>query len=620
MQLASPTTSQSRRALSSQRRMASPRHASSTPPMSPQRESEQAVGKLPSVMITAPSGGHSAGENEGRGVFAQNRKVPSNDLTRASGAREAGDDSGGVGARVEVLELGLEALANRMRGLESRLTKDLADAKEQVLASEQRVLDRMVEAMDQRVQKLACSAFAEVMLKSDIGGDGGGPHKVAAETKEIQGFVTPGRPTALPSMDEEPEQEYESGDTGSQRSGDTSMPPSEGRGSFVSTARVSPTPAPSSKAAAAATAAVLEASSPAELTDSQQRLATIDGIAWRVNTSLIGPSVRAPATGMSVAANLLGSGRTGGLPLDFRLDQGDGGVGVACVASDSRSDTPAAAVAALDGLDAEMAKLADLRRFASTILGVAGVASDYAPSPAQTPPPAIRRWGGGGGGSAGAPALAVVTPSASTTTDAPTGASSSLSRENVPARQQPVLQQQQWQDQQEEVQRRVGFPLGGSPSSLRERGCDVRALEVQIDAVASAGESRGAASSPPPALAPARHFGGIGFRDDGCFGNSKFRVGGLSEDSCQLFPAASPCRGLGVPVTEDVEVASGWLDAAVATAETPQRRQPRQQFQQQHQQPQQRQQQSGGATQPLGMDSSTAGAVDGGSGGGFLEF
>eukprot|EP00927_Polykrikos_kofoidii_P071307 TRINITY_DN67598_c0_g1_i1.p1 TRINITY_DN67598_c0_g1~~TRINITY_DN67598_c0_g1_i1.p1 ORF type:complete len:1047 (+),score=168.97 TRINITY_DN67598_c0_g1_i1:179-3319(+) len=375
----SPASSASEiRRASSQKRVQSSRHETATAPMSPQQSSEQAWSSTPSITVTAPST-----ETARSGDF-KSRKMQSDVPIQATSTSEASSAGGCSSSRVEVLELGLAALASRSRELENRLTNQLADARLQLEASERRVMDRMVEEVEQCVQKLASSTLAQLLLKSGaVSCGGGGTNKLATDGNDLLGSK---RSTGVSAMNFEPEQEYESGDAGSQRSVD-SVSPSEERGSFghaVAGRCLPSVPSPGPKAAATSAGAALKVPLSAHIGDCQQRLLDIESISRHASASL------------NPRGHL--GGTSGARPdTAFLAAFGNGDAGIR--GARFGSDTAGSAAVGLDGLDAEMAKLADLRRSTSTLLGV--VASDEASSVLPTES-ALHRWGGargiGGGG------------------------------------------------------------------------------------------------------------------------------------------------------------------------------------------------------------------------------
>jgi len=235
-------------------------------------------------------------------------------------------------ARVEKLEQHHSTLVSRLQDIESRLSQvlatsenvenrlsqGLATAKEemrsQIEAAEKRLVSLVLEAVERRAQSEANSALSQLA----------GDWAVLARTKD-GGKPVMGEPLGLTA--DEPEQEYETADSPSSSPGTTKHVQSRSQH-----------------------ADTLQDASVSELSDSTRRLEAIGSMARRVSASLSGSASPTPR-----------SGSRGSAPPSRN------------VVSRSGTPTPAFAQQPLTTQDltseTEMARLAELRRFASTVLG-----------------------------------------------------------------------------------------------------------------------------------------------------------------------------------------------------------------------------------------------------------
>lgn len=244
-----------------------------------------------------------------------------------------------VEARVEKLEQENSALVSKLQDMdnrlsqvlntsensENRLSRGLATAKEemrsQLEAAERRLVSLVLEAVERRAQSEASSALTQLA----------GDWAVLAHTKAgRQADGTGGKPVMgepLGLTADEPEQEYETADSPSSSPGTAKRVQSRSQH-----------------------ADTLQDTLDSELLDSRHRLEAIGSMARHVSASLSGSASPTPR-----------SDSRGSAPPSRNVA--------------SRSDTPTPAVAQqpLPAQDltseTEMARLAELRRFASTVLG-----------------------------------------------------------------------------------------------------------------------------------------------------------------------------------------------------------------------------------------------------------
>jgi len=236
--------------------------------------------------------------------------------------------------RIELLELSYEACGKKMQSFDERLSKELSALSNESRGRERLILAHVMEEVEKRVETIVKSSLAQVLSTAGI----------AAKALELNGKEAPGGPPLLKPptpMDEEPEQEYESGDTAScapstTASIDRMFPAARSlrRSSLAVPASSSPLEA------------CLDYESPAELLDSAQCSESVSSTARRGSLESVGSPAPHPQGLRSCTTSVPASARnpqTRDLPRSPEIS---------------------------DGLDAEMERLAELRRYASSVLGI----------------------------------------------------------------------------------------------------------------------------------------------------------------------------------------------------------------------------------------------------------
>jgi len=253
------------------------------------------------------------------------------------------------GNQYEELRQEHEALLSRLRHLEQTFVRDLGAVKEyvhlQIETTEKRIFTRVLEELDKRIQKTVGAAAGKI-VGLEAKPYGGKLSLDLSNDSAAQGVGTP--------FNEEPEQEYDTCDisecssiqaSGSRRESEIWKSPSVDE---------SPPHKASQKEKNAA-----EVSS-AELADNRRRLQAIGNAARSITGSLGGNAAREPVSHTPQTKLAYDGLQTP----DFAGSSfAESPLQMATSAPDNRESS--------DGLDAEMARLADLRRFASSVLKAA---------------------------------------------------------------------------------------------------------------------------------------------------------------------------------------------------------------------------------------------------------
>lgn len=289
-------------------------------------------GALPSSMAASAHGSK-------HGKESASDEVPASSSCSNSKAQLEPDSE--KDSRLENLRQEHEQLLSRLRHLEQTFVRDLGAVKDdvhlQIETTEKRIVTRVLEELDKRIRQTTGMTAGKVTGKWPLDKMSSCQHNEPVP----QGVGTP--------VNEEPEQEYDTCDLS-----DISQVSGSQRGSEIWR---SP-PVEDSSPQQPARKPDREVSS-AELADNRQRLENINNAARRITQSLGGT----PVTNSAPAAPPASAVFDGLQTPDF-------------AAAPSFAGSPATGKAPAegnDGLDAEMQRLAELRRFASNVLQAAEV-------------------------------------------------------------------------------------------------------------------------------------------------------------------------------------------------------------------------------------------------------
>lgn len=299
------------------------------------------------------------------------------------------DDADAHGSEIERFRQEHEALLSRLRHLEQTFVRDLGAVKDdvhlQIQTTEKRIFTRVLEEVDKQIRQTLGTASGKLAYVDAAKLHSGKLATEASPSSETQGVGTP--------LNEEPEPDGEY-DTCEMSEGSSIQASGSRRGS--QRALSPPTdesPAPKSGVF-----------SSAELADSTRRLQNIGNAARSITSGLGGSSSEpTPATTNPTCDYPPATLRQSYIHPAATLDYG--GLQTPDFASAAFADSPlhmavpgtAPSAAPPDGLDAEMARLGDLRRFAASVLAAAESQCQQAvPNSAATAPPAWTDSANGG--------------------------------------------------------------------------------------------------------------------------------------------------------------------------------------------------------------------------------
>eukprot|EP00427_Karlodinium_veneficum_P055307 CAMPEP_0169407636 /NCGR_PEP_ID=MMETSP1017-20121227/58217_1 /TAXON_ID=342587 /ORGANISM="Karlodinium micrum, Strain CCMP2283" /LENGTH=840 /DNA_ID=CAMNT_0009514575 /DNA_START=67 /DNA_END=2586 /DNA_ORIENTATION=- len=295
------------------------------------------------ISASSPSGDRTHAVSPSRSDTASAEKSGSDVLGKDICSSSLNDQRHGA---VDQLMKDNKDLFARLQSLEQSFAKDLGavqdDVNRQLEITEKRIVSRVLDELEKRLRQATKTALSEPVKPTKLSMD-----VISSQEPTQHGAGTP--------MNYEPEQEYADSDLSECQPASSSRRPSELQKSYVDEALQKVT----EQAAAE--------ESKEELADNRQRLENIGNVARRINGSLSG--LAGPKEPVSQVA--LRPENNGSQTPDFAA---------------TFSGSPSQSFPPPDGLDAEMARLADLRRFASNVMKAAEGQSQMMQSPA-TPTP-----------------------------------------------------------------------------------------------------------------------------------------------------------------------------------------------------------------------------------------